>query len=111
MANRGDERLEGHAGMPMGVGGLGGMTFTGDREDPGLLEGNPRLQELPDHENDHLRGTDDSEGAGVLSEGGTARETGESTADDGTPGEERESEDVDDAVFPLPLVGGRIGGQ
>lgn len=44
MADVGDERLAGHAGMPMGVGGLAGMTFTRDREDPGLLEDNPRLQ-------------------------------------------------------------------
>lgn len=111
MTDRRKDELAGHESMPMGVGGLAGMTFTGDREDPGLEHGNERLQALPDHEDDHLRGTDDSVGAGVLSAGGTAKETGQSTGDDGIPGEERESEDVDEAVFPLPIVGGRVGGQ
>lgn len=46
----------------------------------------------------------------MLSAGGTARETGQSSGDDGTPGEDRDSEDVDYVTFPLPVVGARIGG-
>jgi hypothetical protein len=107
MADRRNEELSGHAAMPVGVGGLGGMRITGDREDPGLLENNERLEELPDHENDHLRGTDDSQGAGVVSAGGTARETGESSDSDREPGEDRDAEPK--ILFPVPVVGGPNG--
>jgi hypothetical protein len=72
-------------------------------------EGDPlaeRVEGLPEHEDDRLRGADESIGAGVMAAGGTATETGTSMARDSdtAPMEDDENEGTteDRAVFPVP---------
>lgn len=65
-----NQRAEGDAEggiLPIGFAALAAMPVSGAVEDGDLTEGNERLKDLPDHENDHLRETEDSEGAGVPS--------------------------------------------
>src|SRR6476619_4275456 len=74
-------------GTPQAVANPGGML----QPDTGQSTGNARLDQLPDFENDELRGVSQESGAGVLSEGGTARETGQASGTDRPAGEDLES--------------------
>src|SRR4051794_8487056 len=64
-------------GTPQAVANPGGMI----QPDTDGTTGDERLDQLPDFENDELRGAS-QQGAGVLSQGGTATETGQASGMD-----------------------------
>src|SRR3954447_2067938 len=64
-------------GTPQGVANPGGIL----QPDTQQSTGDDRLDQLPDFENDELRGASE-QGAGVLSKGGTAQETGQASGTD-----------------------------
>jgi hypothetical protein len=99
MSERDPER-EPVFGTPQAVSNPGGM-LQADTDQPA---GNDRLDQLPDFENDELRGAS-QQGAGVLSEGGTARETGQASGTDRPAREDLESPAVGERILPLPIVG------
>src|SRR5689334_19010394 len=66
-----DPEWEPVVGTPQAVANPDGMLQPDINPPPA----NDRLDQLPDFENDELRGVSQESGAGVLSEGGTARET------------------------------------
>jgi hypothetical protein len=87
-------------GTPQAVSNPGGML----RPDADQPTGNERLDELPDFENDELRGAS-QEGGGILSQGGTARETGQASGTDQPSGEDLERREAPATMIPLPIVG------
>jgi hypothetical protein len=87
-------------GTPQSVANPGGIL----QPDTEQSTGDDRLDQLPDFENDELRGASE-EGAGVLSQGGTARETGQASGMDRPSGEDLETAAVGGRVLPLPIVG------
>jgi hypothetical protein len=87
-------------GTPQAVANPGGM-LQPDTDQP---TGNERLDELPDFENDELRGAS-QEGGEILSEGGTARETGEASGTNRPSGDDMEQGTPAETLIPLPIVG------
>src|SRR4051795_5693106 len=96
-----DPEWEPVVGTPQAVANPGGM-LQPEADRPAA---NDRLDQLPDFENDELRGVSQESGAGVLSEGGTARETGQASGTDRPAGEDLDSPAAGQAILPLPLVG------
>jgi hypothetical protein len=87
-------------GTPQAVANPGGML----RPDTDQTTGSERLDQLPDFENDELRGAS-QEGAGILSQGGTARETGQASGAGRPAGEDLETPAAGERILPLPIVG------
>jgi len=88
-------------GTPQAVSNPGGM-LQPDTE--GSAESD-RVKELPDFENDELRGASQV-GGGILSQGGTAQETGQTSGTDREPGEDAGAPLAAAVVLPIPLVTG-----
>ncbi|MEA2623931.1 MAG: hypothetical protein QOH61_2841 [Chloroflexota bacterium] len=105
MTNQRNDSEPRPAVMPVGMAGVAAMAVSGAPDDA-ADESDPRLQELPEHENDHLRGTDTSEGAGVMSAGGTADVTDEEDGDGAAPQRETDDDGLVGRVIPSPLPPG-----
>jgi hypothetical protein len=97
--SKNDPEWEPTFGTPQAVANPGGM-LTPETDQP---TGNDRLDQLPDFENDELRGAS-QEGAGVLSQGGTAQETGQASGTDRPTGEDLEQPSLAEQVLPLPML-------
>ena len=87
-------------GTPQAVANPGGML----RPDTDQTTGSDRLDQLPNFENDEMRGAS-QEGAGILSQGGMARETGQASGTAHPPGEDLETPASGGLILPLPIVG------
>jgi len=94
-----DPEWEPAFGTPQAVSNPGGML----QPDTDGSAQNERVAQLPDFENDELRGASET-GAGVLSQGGTARETGQASGTDRPGGEDLGAPLAAATVLPIPLV-------
>ena len=86
-------------GTPQAVSNPGGML----QPDTDQSAENDRVDKLPDFENDELRGAS-QQGGGILSQGGTAQETGQASGTDRPSGEDLDAPLAAATVLPVPLV-------
>ena len=96
-----DPEWEPAFGTPQAVSNPGGL-LQPDIDQPAE---NDRVAQLPDFENDELRGANET-GGGVLSQGGTARETGQASGTDRPAREDLGAPLAAASVLPIPLVSG-----
>jgi hypothetical protein len=95
-----DPEWEPPFGTPQAVANPGDM-IQPDIDQP---TGDDRLDQLPDFENDELRGASQV-GGGILSQGGTAKETGQASGTDRPSGEDLRSATAPGSILPLLIVG------